>query len=502
MAGMTTSTTKAANDTITSTQNNAIRKDIIQMAGDYATSAGSANAQTLAIDSSISAYSEGQKFRFKAGYTNTAACTLNVNSIGAKTIKKTGGSEDLLYGEILAGGIYEIEYDGTNFNILNPTLIAGAIALTAGENLTANDAVYVSDGSEFNEYKTAPNGASNQISPTTKWFATMFTSGASDTKLKKVMLYSLGYNTGGGAGTEQFTLSLRATSGGLPTGADLTSVTSTIGGNSQQSAAQGANTVVFDFSNYSISPSTQYALILRSNTQYASFYSANSGDSRSSVSTDSGATWAAASNSYEMALRIQLGITTTSGNVYKTRADKSDIRGKAIGFVVNTVTATGVAKIQTENIVTLTGLTAGSDYYLSDTPGAISTTKGTIPRKIGKALTTTLFNFEPEQKRFIKIQAPGTFTISGGDSVWITFDVVNYRTYITPAAKSILIQQMTSNSLSPVSLRTNSSDTIASPVSQIYGDVLELELDSNNLFQAQCQGYVSHNPFFVSGYYI
>lgn len=46
--------------------------------------------------------------------------------------------------------------------------------------------------------------------------------------------------------------------------------------------------------------------------------------------------------------------------------------------------------MQTQGVVTgLSGLTAGAIYYLSNTVGAISTTAGTVTKKIGRALSAT-----------------------------------------------------------------------------------------------------------------
>lgn len=79
------------------------------------TTGGTANAQTLTLSPAITAYTTGARVRFIAGATNTAACTININSVGANTIKKNLGSTDLAAGDIFTGGIYEIVYNGTNW---------------------------------------------------------------------------------------------------------------------------------------------------------------------------------------------------------------------------------------------------------------------------------------------------------------------------------------------------------------------------------------------------
>ena len=117
MATNFTSTTVASGDPALASDYNEIRKDVLQNAGDYATSGGSANAYTLAIDAQISAYAAGQVFKFKANFPNTAAATLNVNGIGAKTIKKNV-SVDLAAGDIQTDQIVTVIYDGTNLQLM------------------------------------------------------------------------------------------------------------------------------------------------------------------------------------------------------------------------------------------------------------------------------------------------------------------------------------------------------------------------------------------------
>jgi len=66
--------------------------------------------------STMTTYVSGQTFKFKAGTANTGACTLNINGLGAKTIKKAG-SLDLDTGDIVANQIVEVTYDGTNMQM-------------------------------------------------------------------------------------------------------------------------------------------------------------------------------------------------------------------------------------------------------------------------------------------------------------------------------------------------------------------------------------------------
>ena len=104
---------------------------------DYKADTGSANAYAIAPAPAITAYTVGQIFSFKATNANTTASTLNVNALGTKTIKKLGGATDIASGDIAAGMIVLVEYDGTNFVMLNPVANAPITAITDTGFLTS-----------------------------------------------------------------------------------------------------------------------------------------------------------------------------------------------------------------------------------------------------------------------------------------------------------------------------------------------------------------------------
>jgi len=85
---------------------------------DYAVDSVGSDDYAITITPAITAYTAGQRFTFKAGTANTGACTLNVSGLGAKTIKKDVSS-DLDTGDILANQIIEVEYDGTNMQMVS-----------------------------------------------------------------------------------------------------------------------------------------------------------------------------------------------------------------------------------------------------------------------------------------------------------------------------------------------------------------------------------------------
>lgn len=83
---------------------------------------GSADALVLELKSSesaLTAYAAGQRFQFKATATNTGAVTVRVNGLAAVPVKKAGtaGLVDLVGGDIRAGALYDLNHDGTYFQL-------------------------------------------------------------------------------------------------------------------------------------------------------------------------------------------------------------------------------------------------------------------------------------------------------------------------------------------------------------------------------------------------
>lgn len=60
-------------------------------------------------------YFTGMRITFKTANANTGASTVNVNSLGTKTLKKSDGSTDVETGDIPSGQYVTFIYNGTNF---------------------------------------------------------------------------------------------------------------------------------------------------------------------------------------------------------------------------------------------------------------------------------------------------------------------------------------------------------------------------------------------------
>jgi len=82
----------------------------------YAASSAGSDAYAITLVPAIAAYTTGQIVQFEADVANTGAATLNINGIGAITIKKNY-DQDLANNDIEAGQIVTVVYDGTNFQM-------------------------------------------------------------------------------------------------------------------------------------------------------------------------------------------------------------------------------------------------------------------------------------------------------------------------------------------------------------------------------------------------
>lgn len=79
---------------------------------------GGSNAFTLSLAPAPASYQAGMMFSFKADAAITGAATVDVNGLGAKSIKKYV-VDDLGADDIKANQFVTIIYDGTNFQMLS-----------------------------------------------------------------------------------------------------------------------------------------------------------------------------------------------------------------------------------------------------------------------------------------------------------------------------------------------------------------------------------------------
>lgn len=85
----------------------------------YVALTGSGNAYVATPSPAWNAYAAGNILVVKPNVTNTGAATVNVSSLGAKPIKKLDGTTDVRGGDLIAGNIYILIYDGTSFLLID-----------------------------------------------------------------------------------------------------------------------------------------------------------------------------------------------------------------------------------------------------------------------------------------------------------------------------------------------------------------------------------------------
>jgi hypothetical protein len=118
------------------------------------TASGTANAILLTAADAPAAYVNGQRFRFIAAASNTAAVTVNVNSIGVVDIVRAGGVA-LAADTIIANYPYEIEY----VSAIGDFVIRGVDGLFSGAETAVvpadADSVFFTDASNGDAAATA-----------------------------------------------------------------------------------------------------------------------------------------------------------------------------------------------------------------------------------------------------------------------------------------------------------------------------------------------------------
>jgi len=85
----------------------------------FAADAEASDTYVITLDPAPTAYTTGMMITFTANTANTGACTVNVNSLGAKSLKSLH-DQDPANDYIESGSVVVAVYDGTNFQIIQP----------------------------------------------------------------------------------------------------------------------------------------------------------------------------------------------------------------------------------------------------------------------------------------------------------------------------------------------------------------------------------------------
>jgi len=97
---------------------------------DAAVDSGSVNTLVVTLPTPLTAHVPRMPIYVQVANTNTGACTINVSGIGALALQKSSssGPVDLVAGDLQAGAIVIVAYDGTRYLLL--TMPAGSDAAT------------------------------------------------------------------------------------------------------------------------------------------------------------------------------------------------------------------------------------------------------------------------------------------------------------------------------------------------------------------------------------
>lgn len=104
------------------------------------------NNYAITVDASITSYALGQWYFVSFGNANTGAVTLDINALGALSVKKQDGTA-LATGDLPAGSIQLLVYDGTNLQCLSIASGSGA-----SDTFTGNVTFVLSPGKSFGKY--------------------------------------------------------------------------------------------------------------------------------------------------------------------------------------------------------------------------------------------------------------------------------------------------------------------------------------------------------------
>ena len=137
--------------------------------GDYVALGSVSGATTITATATptLTAYDVNQSFRFFAAGVNVGASTLNIDGLGAKSIKKaslTGlinlGAQDIP----TAGAVVSVTYDGTQFIIGSPvTAVAGATTASSVTFLPSGSIVATDVQSAIEELDTGASGKQDTL---------------------------------------------------------------------------------------------------------------------------------------------------------------------------------------------------------------------------------------------------------------------------------------------------------------------------------------------------
>lgn len=177
VAAVETTAASAASDASTALSQSATKAGIQAQTYTYFTTGGSSGTYTLTPSPALASYVAGQRFSVKFSATGSGSDTINVNSLGAKNIKQYNSSGVKSAPNIILNQLTDIEYDGTDFVIINPippatsplkiaqvqydqdgTLSTGSVAIPPDNTIPQ-----ITEGTQFMSLAITPTNASSTL---------------------------------------------------------------------------------------------------------------------------------------------------------------------------------------------------------------------------------------------------------------------------------------------------------------------------------------------------
>ena len=301
----------------------------------------------------------------------------NIITIGSDSVLQTGAFRSPNYRKGQQGWSVD-SYGKAEFQDISARVIATRQLFTASENITSGNAVSMGTGANY-LLSSNSTGTTVIADLASGWMSQPFTTSSNAVTIPKISL-RVDATTGSSGNV---TVSIRADSAGLPTGSDINGITGTmsiVGGTVQ------TYTVTFPTA-VPVSASTTYHVVFApSGASIQQTKGDNTKTPKACTSSD-GSTWITGS---AMSIYEVYECDNVAGQICKSSASSTNTRLTFIGFADDSINKndSGIVSISGLSI-NQSGLSVGSNYYCSDTLGAISTTPGTNTIKCGKAITSS-----------------------------------------------------------------------------------------------------------------
>lgn len=117
---------KTSTDTLIGTYDNIPSINDPYSEGNLLSNVTGTNTIAATASPTITSYSTGAAYSFVAANTNSGACTLSIDGLTAKNITKAG-AQALAAGDIQAGMLVYVHYDGTRFQLIGNSVYGGNV---------------------------------------------------------------------------------------------------------------------------------------------------------------------------------------------------------------------------------------------------------------------------------------------------------------------------------------------------------------------------------------